>query len=85
MSVSVCVELPASPEQNNPITYLVPVLQHGLVSLKAGPKVEEIDFRHVQVCADIEESWPILDWSRSCVSLEEMVRRFRFDCCLGVM
>lgn len=45
-----------------------------------GPGVQDLDLRHVHTCADTEESWPIQDRSRFCVSLAELVRRECVSC-----
>lgn len=39
-----------------------------------GPGLQDLDLDSVHVCADTEVSWPIQDWTRCCVSLEELVR-----------
>lgn len=46
-----------------------------------GTGLRDLDPQDVHVCADTEESWPIVDWSRSCVSLEQLVSSFEcVDC-----
>ncbi|CAM9453584.1 unnamed protein product [Ectocarpus sp. 12 AP-2014] len=42
------------------------------VTLSAGPGVEGLDISNVHVCADTDISWPLLDRSRSCVSLQQL-------------
>ncbi|CAM9145497.1 unnamed protein product, partial [Pylaiella littoralis] len=37
-----------------------------------GSGVQGLSLRHVHACADTDKSWPIQDWSRYCVSLEEL-------------
>ena len=38
-----------------------------------GPGLRGLDPGDVHICADTEEAWPILDWNRSCISLEQLV------------
>lgn len=42
----------------------------------AGPGVQGLDPQNVHVCADIELAWPIENWSRNCVSLQDLVRLY---------
>lgn len=43
------------------------------IHIHTGPGVQGLSPRHVHACADTDNSWPIQDWSRYCVSLEELV------------
>ncbi|CAM9268601.1 unnamed protein product [Ectocarpus fasciculatus] len=42
------------------------------VTLSAGPGVEGLNISNVHVCADTDISWPLLDRSRSCISLQQL-------------
>lgn len=42
----------------------------------AGPGVQGLDPQKVHICADIEFAWPVENWSRTCVSLQDLVRAY---------
>ncbi|CAM9821587.1 unnamed protein product, partial [Discosporangium mesarthrocarpum] len=52
------------------VYWLGPVEVDARIDL-AGPGIQGLDVEGILICAETELSWPVSDWSRSCISMNQ--------------